>query len=750
MRYELLREELKTYYWNHNNAGPAKAFAEHCYAILDAEAVEGMTVPQQKMLQYQVITREFEPVIFPHSPFFYETGALVSISDGNKFAKGENFNHACCWVYERNAHLFEEQDPVLWARREAQLEEMLYLMGPYHDVSQHFNFNFRPILQGGLKSVYERARSGLNDAKTEQEREFLESVCEGMRSLKKMAEKFSCAAAERLKTERDPAVIRNLEWIRDTAVRVPWEKPQTLHEALCTLLFTRTAVGTLEGVGPNTFGRLDVDLWPFYEADLQSGRLTEQEADELIRQFLIVSDLHYDHDMKMEWYADHELENTYTLGGCDAQGVPVYNNLTRLFLQATREEKIIFPKIKCRFSRNSPKEYLDEINRSVVKGTSTILYQNDDVTIPAIVRSGRPLEEARDYMVSGCWGIVSNGTEKYDHGCYLNLLKPFEFALHRMDDKIQKVGLQLEYYDEVRSFEEFYTIMVRNCAELFRERIDITCKGGQIWHKVDAMPIFSSTLEDCIEKKQDFTRAGGKYRDDYLLCFGFPNIVDSLMAIKTLVFDRKKYTLAQYLGAIRTNWAGAENIRQDAIHCPGWGDGSDEVSEIASRFQNDLYAIASGMKGTYDGRVNIGHLTYTEIRWWGEKTRATPDGRYDGDYFAQGLTPSRLKHIPSATSVIRSLQALDGSTMAASNVVNIILPSNRVTLDICEAFLRSAADSALMALQLNCVTKEQLLDAQKHPEEYPDLIVRVCGFSAKFTSLSPEWQQEVLTRNFYD
>ena len=146
----------------------------------------------------------------------------------------------------------------------------------------------------------------------------------------------------------------------------------------------------------------------------------------------------------------------------------------------------------------------------------------------------------------------------------------------------------------------------------------------------------------------------------------------------------------------------------------------------------------------------MGHLTYTEIRWWGEKTLATSDGRYSGEYFAQGLTPSRLKKIPSVTDVITSLRSLDRSTLAANSVVNIILPAGKTDLATCEAFLRSAADSAMESLQLNVTSREQLLDAQKHPELYPDLIVRVTGFSARFTSLSEGWQDEVLTRNFYE
>ena len=231
---------------------------------------------------------------------------------------------------------------------------------------------------------------------------------------------------------------------------------------------------------------------------------------------------------------------------------------------------------------------------------------------------------------------------------------------------------------------------------------------------------------------------------------GFPNVVDSLLAIKKLCFDEKKYTLAQMLDAVRKNWEGYEDMRMDAIRTPGWGMGIKEADEFCAKFNTDLFDLVQPLVGTYGGKVVIGHLGYTEIRWWGEKTLATPEGRKSGDYIAQGLTPSRLKKIPAVTSVIGALSALDGAEMGGNSVVNIILPSNNIDLDRCEAFLRAAAGTAMQSLQLNCTTREQLLDAQKHPEKYPDLIVRVCGFSAKFTSLSPEWQKEVLTRNFYE
>lgn len=315
---------------------------------------------------------------------------------------------------------------------------------------------------------------------------------------------------------------------------------------------------------------------------------------------------------------------------------------------------------------------------------------------------------------------------------------------------MREVGLRFEPIDGAANFEDIYRITLRNICILFEERARITREGGQIWEQVDTLPLYSCTLADCIEKRRDFIAGGARYRDDRYYCFGFPNLVDSLLAIETLCFKEKRCTLQELLAAVRENWQGYEELRMAAIRAPGWGDGSKESAALAARFNRDLCAMLDAIPGGYGGKILLGHLTYTEIRFWGEQTLATPDGRFAGEYFSQGLTPSRLKKIPAVTSVIGALSALDGAEMGGNSVVNIILPSNRIDLERCEAFLRAAASSAMQSLQLNCTTREQLLDAQKHPEKYPDLIVRVCGFSAKFTALSPEWQQEVLTRNFYE
>lgn len=743
-----IREELYSFYL-HGDGERSQAFADRCFKILDNRVSDGMSMPEEKMLQYDVITEEFQPVIFKTVPFFYETGVLTSHSDGARRAKGYGFYQANGWIYARHSGVFESEHNALFKKKFKQQTECLYnVCGAFNDTHQHFNLNYRPYLEIGAAGIYERAKAEMKNAESEEEKEFLTSVCHGMLSLKKMEEKFAKTAERMLESESNEGYRRNLSFIADAAARVPWNPPRSFHEALNALVFLRTAVGSLEGIGPNTFGRIDKDLIDFYRNDIKHGSITEDEAYDLICTFLLISDCHYDHDMPMVGYADHELENTYTIGGCDDEGNPIFNEITEMLLRATDEHKIIFPKIKCRFSQSSPREYLELLSAPIAKGITTVLLQNDDATIPALLRSGRLITEARDYTVTGCWG-VSIPQEKYDHGSYLNLLKPFEYSIHNLTDKMKEVEISFELINGDESFEELYRKVLRNSERLLDEKLAVTREGGQIFHKADRLPIFSATLEGCLENRKDITMRGAKYNDDYQLIFGLPNIVDSLCAIKKIVYDMKKCTLSQYLDAVRANWEGYEDMRKEATRCPGWGDGSEESCSMAARFNEDLFKIFSTKIGTYGGRVHMGHLTYTEIRWWGEKTLATPDGRRSGEYFAQGLTPSRLKKIPCVNDVINSMSMLDGSMMAANSVINIILPP-RIPLDRLVAFLRTVATTATQSLQLNCTSREELLDAQLHPEKYPDLIVRVTGFSAKFTSLSKEWQDEVITRNFYD
>lgn len=742
MRFPELRQELYEYY-EHTLPARYEQYNADCTAKLDAQYSEELSVYELKLLQYRTILKCFTPVVFRYAPFYFSTGTLTGREHRSPTAR---------WAYRKKEHLFWEQDAELSRLRKAQGSENLYLIcsGPFNDTAAHFSFYYRPVLQKGLKGVYEEAKAAQIGA-SEKEAAYLNTVCEVLLTVRAAAERFAERAEELAQGSSDKESRLHYENVARTAHRIPWERPETMYEAFCMYLFIKEMLEGFEGITSNSFGRVDLDLLDLYHHDLAAGILTEDSAYDLICQFMLCSDCRYDHDTTMEAPCDHELENTLVLGGCDADGKPVWNELTRMFLRVSCEEKTIYPKIFCRYSSASPAEYLDEVNRAILEGTSTVLFQNDDAVIPAFQRAGRPLDICRDYLVAGCWDILGNGVERIDSAPYFNMVATLEMAVHRQEKRMEKVGIHFLPLDEAKDFEELYTIVVGNIRRLMIERFRISHAGGQIRDKVEILPLLSSTLNDCLKNRRDFNEGGSRYHDEKIFCIGLPNIIDSLMAMKTLCFDTKKYTLSEYLDAVRGNWEGHEDMRLAATRCHGWGDGEEDSSSLAARFNNDLYAMTQAISPTtYGGKVFLGYLAFTEIRFWGERTLATPDGRKSGDFLAHGLTPSRLKHIPSSLSVIESLSSLDPTTLAGNSVVNVILPAAKMNPDIVRAFLYAGTGTALESLQLNCFTKEQLLDAQKHPENYRNLIVRVTGFSARFTSLSPVWQNEVLTRNFYE
>lgn len=369
MNYDSLRQELKQYYLVESCKNAKKHFDDGVKK-LDSLFRENMTQYDMKITQYKVITEMIDPIIFENSPFYYETGIIPCFYDGARNFRG--YENLGGWTYFKNCHKFVDFNKELWELTKRQRNELFYLVcGEYNDTAQHFQINHRPIFKYGLKGVYQKAEIALKTAETEKEKTFLKAVCEGLLCIKEISEKFASKAE---KLAKQYPKNKNYELIAKAAKHCPWEKPTGFYEALNVYAFMRKVIGSLEGIGVNTFGRVDLDLFPFYENDIKSGKLLKEEAYELISKFLITFDMHYNHDMKMVGYSDHEFENTYVLGGCDKNGNPLFNDLTKMFLTATDEEKIIYPKIKCRFSHSSPKEYLDLINKPIVNGTSTILY----------------------------------------------------------------------------------------------------------------------------------------------------------------------------------------------------------------------------------------------------------------------------------------------------------------------------------------------------------------------------------------
>ena len=733
---DCLKQELREFYGGRLHAFHERSMKQ-CEEALSNGIPQGLSAVEQKMMQYEILSRTLTPVLFRNTRLFGE----VCANDAQETA--ETMGNR---TLKHNMPAYRRYAASVLEEKNAAASYPLYTFcGEFGDETYHFAFDNGVILKQGFHGVYDRATRRLEEPGLSVEtRNWLEAVRSAVLAVKTVADRFAGLAAEYAKQAESEAGKEHFLSIAKTAAKVPWEKPGTFVEALTVIQFIQSVIPALEGGGLYSVGRLDLLLIDFYRNDLETGIITEEDAERYVGEFFLLHDLRIPHDRAEQ--GDSLVNAVYTLGGVDREGRHVFNELTRMFLKVDRELDIIYPKIKCRYDADSPGEYLDLINAGLRGGKSTLLYQNDKAMIPALVRAGIDIADARDYSVLGCWEPVIPGCTN-EHCSYFLTLKIFELSLYggTQDPHLPFTILPL---DGAGSFEEVLSITLRNIHTVMESRCRVAVSARRYWHLVDPRPLTSSVLDDCLAKGRDLTDGGTRYSRDEIICAGLPNVIDSLLAIKELCFDRKKYTLGELLDAVRNDWEN-EDIRREALQCHFFGDESDESSGLMRLVTDDFASFAETLPALWGGRVTVGYMLFMEMYRMAENIRATPDGRHSGDFFSRGLTPSNLHPSGPFTSVINCFEKLDATGMAANSVVNVTAPLSDVPLSVWETMIRCSANSALQALQINCASREELLDAIEHPERHQSLIVRVCGYSARFVSLPAIVQQDFLQRNFY-
>ena len=731
MIYEEIREKLSTFYFT-ELPSCVDRLRERVFSIMDEYAKDNpmQSSYQLKAKLYQSLASEIAPKIFADIPFYFETGALIAHSDG-KYNRGAI--HANGWLYIRNEHLFIDSNPENYELYTSDAWRGLYSQtGTYVDI-MHFGIPMEKLVCIGLKGVVAELNDALAAAQTEEVRQFLECALAGINALRTIELKFA-----------EQAEAMGLMELSDIASRIPWEAPKTFHEGLCMMAFMRKALGSLEGVGFNSFGRPDVYLAPLYEADLQKG-VCEEELLDLVSKFLLIWDCTLDRRNKLVGGYEYEKENTLTLGGCDENGEPVFNGVTRLFIQARNALETVYPKMMLRYSANSPKEYIELISAPLLRGQSFSVFENDDAIIPALVKSGVAKEDAINYTIGGCWdAIMPDVSIKYS-GEYFNILRPLELLIERDYEFFDERGLDGRSFEDTEDFEDLYQKYIGYLRVLLMRMATAVSIGARFWEKVNPLCALSALTKVCIQKGKDVTAGGGRYTQECKYFSYIADLVDSFMAIKALCFDKKICTISRLFEECRTNWK-TEFLRQMAINAPSYGDGSEETSRFVGRLLEDLYKISQELPTAYFGKYRVGSNQYTEVIWDGKKTKATPNGRKDGDYLGMGLSPSRYQKPVSVTEILDGMRYIDLTNYAGNTSLTVTLPAGKMDRERMTEFFYATASYGVQALQINCVDKETLLKAQKEPENYGHIIVRVCGFSAPFVLLSEEYQNEFITR----
>lgn len=688
---------------------------------------------------YDLLPGTIPVKLFRDAPFYFAVG----INGGWAVSPGQ-------WFFGKFGKVIEENVPpgdlaVFDARRKA---KFILCCGPFVDRVHHMP-PLRRILKTGFKSVYEEVLSALDKTENPAEREFLETAAAGLETIRAIQLKFRDRARELLKLpELTKEQKKFMQMAAEGAERCPWEPPATFFEGLNTLLFGREILALTDSLAIFSVGRPDAMLNTLYEADLAAGRLTKEEAFDLISRFLVISDAHYDGEKQVTGYGDHELEFPLTIGGCDETGKPVWNDITRSILRAHRENDLVFPKIHCRVSADSPREYLLELARDVWNGRCVHTLFNDDTIIPGLVRQGKTLDEAREYYCAGCWNGYVDGIENVDDANYFSLARVLEAMIYQDEGQNEKFEFTFEALDDCISFEEARERVCRNITGFMHSVLDAYTKYGKLFAQISPHPAYSACLEGCIANRKDETEGGARFSGRVIVLAFLANVVDSLLALKRVCFDRKVCPLPAFLEAVRNNWRDAEELRQEAMKAPYWGDDSKDSAELGKWLLEKIRHSAEGLKNERGGDYYFSIWIYREFRYWGEVMRALPDGRHDGDCLSQALNPSEFRNHEESTTTLNALARLDYTHFVSSNI-NLTFDRENVTPEILEAVFRAFAVKKLQVLQPNCFSREELEDAVRHPEKHHNLIVKVCGFSARFVALSPEWQRIVMARRCY-
>ena len=748
--YDAMRKQLRAFY------------PDECRgAVKDARQIESVKRIEKEVFEYakahsdydaldirratyKSMIANFEPFLFTESPFYFEAG----VNGGWSGKRPAQIVSKLCAKFYRSKNLVPNSAFKLL--RERHKERLALCCGAFVDNMHHIP-PLRTILQKGFGGVRAEVAKAIEECPKDDHsgRKELETALAGLDTIHEIQLAFAKEAQKRLANENlSPTARKNFARIAESAKRCPWEPPSTFYEGLNTLWFVREILGYIDDVWIFALGRPDCWLNNLYEADLVAGRLTKAEAADLIARFLLIAECHHDGMIPVKGYEDHEVEIPMSLGGCDKFGKPVYNDLTKMFLEMHYRVDCVFPKLHCRIASDSPQEYLLHIGDLIMRGHCVFALFNDDRHIPYFLERGISLEDAREYIGTGCWDGLIDSVMDVDTANYVSLMRPFELTIHR-DLAVEKaVKIDITPIDNASSTGEVRKIAYMNFIKFFRNVMSEYTRYGRSRSQVSPHPVYTMCIRGGIQSRRDTTDCGIPERPRLITLAFLGNMIDSILAIDYVCFDKKICTLPEFLNAVRSNWAGehGEVLRKVALEAPYWGDGSKKSCGEMRWWMQNIYDDIQGFKTDQDNDYHLATLVYREFMFWGEKAKATPDGRRAGDYFAQGFSPSEYRCKEGITTVLNSIATLPHECFIASNA-NLTFDKKVMSAETFAAVFRVFAKKCGHLLQPNCNSVDELLDAQKHPERYKNLMVKFCGFSARFVAMSKRFQDEVIARH---
>lgn len=637
------------------------------------------------------------------------------------------------------------------------LEKMIFYVSGKAGCISHTVPDFKRVLAEGLERIIAEAEEKAAAAGRE-EREFYQAVSLVLKGLIRYAEKLSQEAQRLAGAEKDEKRREQLLEMARVCARIPAKPAASFREAVNCIwlcLIGIHAENINMAISP---GRLDQVLYPYYKKDMDGGTLTVKEAMELVSCLWIKTGDNVDlvPQVSEELFGGAGTAPAVTIGGVDEKGEDAVNDLTYIMLRVTELLKMREPNMNARYCAGvNSLEYRNRVCEVIASTKAVPALYNDTENIRTLVNQGVSIEHARDYAVIGCVELACAG-RSYDasSSIILNLTAALEMALYNGKRYVtgeEQFGPQTGEAADMKSFDEFLKAFKTQTSWLIAQAIDLNEKMAEVHQRMLPTPLLSALFEGPMDKGKDLVFGGAVYNSSGATHVGFADVVDSLNAIKKTVFEDRYCSFGELLDAVRGNFEQQDEllayVRNKPLKYGIWEETEKGFSREMIRF---LYETYQGYTNYRGGRYRPAYWTMTNHSGQGKITYALPNGRQANRPFASGITPVS-EAAADLTECFRSVGALGSLNIPGGEALNIKFTAIRsrdeaaLLGDFVEGYFKSGGQQ----VQFNIMSHEMLRDAREHPEKYPDLLVRVSGYSAYFNDLNDSMKEELITRTEY-
>ena len=688
------------------------------------------------------------------------------------------------------------------------IEHNIFTPGNYfYNGVGHVTVKYEEVLAIGYKGIIDKAQAELDrcqvgDGNYVKKSHFLKAVILSCQAVIEYAERYAELASQMAAECTDPVRKQELLQISQNCSRVPANGATSFYEACQSFWFVQQLLQVESSGHSISPGRFDQYMYPYYKADLDKGIITRESAQELLDCIWVkLNDLNKVRDAaSAEGFAGYSLFQNLIVGGQDKDGNDVTNDLSVMCILASMHVHLPMPSLSIRVWNGSPHELLIKAAELTRTGIGLPAYYNDEVIIPALLNRGLTLADAREYNIIGCVEPQKAGkTDGWHDAAFFNMCRPLELVFSNGMDNGELVGIQTGDVTKMTTFEEFYDAYKKQMEYCISLLVNADNAIDVAHAERVPLPFESCMVDDCISRGLSVQEGGAIYNFTGPQGFGIANMADSLYAIRKLVYEDKKVSMEEYKEALAWNYDkgldeqsvkdisemilkgmqdGGMNVTEDTakavlttvmrlkpteeqlrrfteIHhmideVPKYGNAIDDVDYFA---RDVAYTYTRPMQKYHNprgGQYQAGLYPVSANVPLGGQTGATPDGRYAHTPVADGVSPSAGKDVKGPTAAATSVSRLDHFIVSNGTLFNQKFhPSalaGREGLEKFVSLIQTFFDQKGMHMQFNVVDRETLLDAQKHPEKYSHLVVRVAGYSALFTTLSRSLQDDIIRR----